>query len=189
VRAHLLRPLRMAHTDFLYTSAMGSDRATGSQPLFDRWTPLLPLTVKHWGAFEREVEDGHLWFNTLYTDYTPSTALIGCAPDVTRLLLAYLNGGELEGERILTPTSIETLTRADRIDGRVPTSKHVRQGLGWVVDCGERECLQHMGGGPGFGTAMRVYPRERLGIVVLTNDMTTDTAAILDLAAGLSWTD
>ena len=34
---------------------------------------------------------------------------------------------------------------------------------------------------------MRVYPRERLGLVVLTNDMTADTAAILDLAAGLRW--
>ena len=44
-----------------------------------------------------------------------------------------------------------------------------------------------MGGGPGFGTAMRVYPREGLGVVVLTNDMTTDTDAILDLAAEVKW--
>jgi CubicO group peptidase (beta-lactamase class C family) len=187
VREHVLRPLRMAHTDFIYTAAMGPDRAAGSHPLFNPWTPLLPLTVKHWGAFEREIDGAHLWFNTIYTDYTPSTGLIGCAPDVTRFLLAYLDGGELDGERILSGASIETMTRADRIGSRQAGSAHLRQGLGWVVDCGGRECLQHMGGGPGFGTAMRVYPRERLGVVVLTNDMTTDTATILDLAASLPW--
>jgi hypothetical protein len=34
---------------------------------------------------------------------------------------------------------------------------------------------------------MRIYPRERLGVVVLTNDATSDTATILDLAASLPW--
>lgn len=187
VRDHLLRPLRMTHTDFLYTSAMPADRAAGSHPLFDPLTPLLPLAVKHWSALYRETKGSHLWFDTVYTDYTPSTGLIGCAPDVARLLLAYLAEGELDGARILTAASVETMDHADRIRG---SGRHVglQQGLGWVVACGERECLQHMGGGPGFGSAMRVYPRERLGLVVLTNDTTTDTGAILDLAAGLRWT-
>jgi D-alanyl-D-alanine carboxypeptidase len=186
LRGHVLRPLRMTHTDFLYTPAMPDDRAAGSHPVFDRLTPLLPLTIKHWSAFFRERDGSHLWFDTIYTDYTPSTGLIGSAPDVTRLLRAYLNGGELDGARVLAASSVETMTHAARLPG---TGKRARlqQGLGWVVACGERECLQHMGGGPGFGTAMRVYPRERLGLVVLTNDMTADTAAILDLAASLPW--
>jgi D-alanyl-D-alanine carboxypeptidase len=186
VRSRILRPLRMTHTDFLYTPAMPGDRAAGSHPSLDVLTPLLPLLVRHWRAFYRESDGSHLWFDTIYTDYAPSTGLIGCAPDVTRLLLAYLNGGELDGERLLATTSIETMTRADWIRG-TGRRTHLQQGLGWVVACGDRECLQHMGGGPGFGTAMRVYPRERLGMVVLTNDMTTDTGGILDLAAGLRW--
>jgi CubicO group peptidase (beta-lactamase class C family) len=187
VRGQILRPLQMTHTDFLYTSAMPADRAAGSHPLLDPLTPLLPLAVKHWGALYRETDGRHLWFDTVYTDYTPSTGLIGCAPDVTRLLLAYLNDGRLEGARILSASSVETMSHADRIRG---SGRHagLEQGLGWVAGCGDRECLQHMGGGPGFGTAMRVYPRERLGLVVLTNDMTADTAAILDLAAGVRWT-
>jgi CubicO group peptidase (beta-lactamase class C family) len=187
IRAHILRPLQMTHTDYVYTDAMRPHVAAGSHPLLDAWTPLLPLLAKHWRSIEREVDEGHLWFNTFYTDYTPSTGLIGSAPDVTRLLLAYLNEGELEGQRILTPSSIATMTNADRIASRRSKDKHLRRALGWGVGCGDRECLQHLGGGPGFGTAMRIYPRERLGVVVLTNDVTSDTATILDLAASLPW--
>jgi len=187
VRQHVLAPLHMAHTDFLYTDALRLHAAAGSQPLINRWTPFLPLLVKDWGTFEREVKGGHLWFNTLYTDYTPSTGLIGDAADVARLMRAYLNGGELDGQRILTAASVETMTHADRTGSAVPAFPDQRQGLGWVVACGAEECLEHMGGGPGFGTAMRVYPREGLGVVVLTNDMTTDTDAILDLAAEVKW--
>jgi CubicO group peptidase (beta-lactamase class C family) len=187
VREHILAPLRMAHTDFVYTQALRPHAAAGSQPLLARWTPLLPLVVKDWGAFEREVDGGHIWFNTLYTDYTPSTGLIGDAPDVTRLMLAYLNDGEWEGQRILTAEGVSMMTHADRTSSAVAAFPDHRQGLGWVVACGCRECLEHQGGGPGFGTAFRVYPREGLGIVVLTNDMTTDTRAILRLAADLRW--
>jgi len=187
VREHILRPLRMERTDFVYTPALCPGEAAGSQPLLDRWTPLLPFVVKHWDAFEREVDGSHIWFNHLYTDYTPSSALIGSALDVTHLMLAYLNSGELDGQRILRPETVATMTSADRMGSAVAAFPDQRQGLGWVVACGTRECLQHMGGGPGFGTAMRVYPREKLGIVVLTNDMTTDTDAILRLAAGVQW--
>jgi CubicO group peptidase (beta-lactamase class C family) len=100
-------------------------------------------------------------------------------------MLAYLGGGELDGQRLLAPSSVATMNTADRIFS--PSRPGVQQGLGWVVGCGSRECLQHMGGGPGFGTAMRLYPRENLGLVVLTNDTTSNTGAILDLAASLEW--
>jgi D-alanyl-D-alanine carboxypeptidase len=187
VRRNILAPLHMTHTDFVYTDTMRAHAATGSQPLLDRWTPLLPLVVKHWDAFEREIDGGHVWFNTVYTDYTPSTGLIGDAQDVARLMLAYLNSGELDGQRILAAESVSMMSSADRMGSAVAAFPDHRQGLGWVVACGAAECLEHMGGGPGFGTAMRVYPRSGLGIVVLTNDMTTDTAAILRLAADVQW--
>ena len=34
---------------------------------------------------------------------------------------------------------------------------------------------------------MRLYPNERLGMVVIANDTTYDRDAILDLAAQLDW--
>jgi D-alanyl-D-alanine carboxypeptidase len=185
VREHILRPLRMEHSDFVYTDAMRPDVAAGSHPVLDAATPLLPLFVKHWWSFQREIDEGHIWFNAIYTDYTPSTGIIGTAPDTARFMLAYLGGGELDGQRLLAPSSVATMSTADRISS--PSRPGVQQGLGWVVGCGSRECLQHTGGGPGFGTAMRLYPRENLGLVVLTNDTTSNTGAILDLAASLEW--
>jgi CubicO group peptidase (beta-lactamase class C family) len=187
VRENVLRPLQMDHTDFVYTEAMRPHEAAGSQPVYHLMTPLLPFVVKHWSAFARETTAGHIWFNHIYTDYTPSTALVGSAPDATRLVLAYLNGGQLDGRRLLAAETVETMTRADRVGSRKPAWRHMQQGLGWVVACGDRECLQHAGGGPGFGAALRLYPRERLGIVLLSNDMTIDRDGILDAAAGIDW--
>jgi CubicO group peptidase (beta-lactamase class C family) len=64
----------------------------------------------------------------------------------------------------------------------------VQYGLGWhIVPEGARLRLQHRGGGPGFGSEMRLYPLEYLGMVVMANDTTYDRDAILDLAARLQW--
>jgi CubicO group peptidase (beta-lactamase class C family) len=61
-------------------------------------------------------------------------------------------------------------------------------GLGWhIVPEGQRLRIQHRGGGPGFGSEMRLYPDEGLGMVVIANDTTYDRDAILDLAAQLDW--
>jgi hypothetical protein len=49
------------------------------------------------------------------------------------------------------------------------------------------EFLAHGGGGPGFGCAMRIYPRRGLGVAVLANDTTYDSGVILDLVAQLEW--
>ena len=66
----------------------------------------------------------------------------------------------------------------------------MRYGLGWhIVPEGTRLRIQHRGGGPGFGSEMRLYPNEGLGMVVIANDTTYDRDAILDLAARLDWAD
>jgi hypothetical protein len=51
-----------------------------------------------------------------------------------------------------------------------------------------RLLIQHRDG-PGFGSEMRLYPNEELGMVVIANDTTYDRDAILDLAAQLDWAD
>jgi hypothetical protein len=61
-------------------------------------------------------------------------------------------------------------------------------GLGWhIVPEGERLRVQHRGGGPGFGSEMRLYPDEGLGMVAMANDTTYDRDTILDLVAQLDW--
>lgn len=62
------------------------------------------------------------------------------------------------------------------------------QGLGWDV-CGEGEnlCLQRTGGGPGFGSAIRLYPPRGLGIVLTANSTNIDRDPILDVVGSLEW--
>jgi CubicO group peptidase (beta-lactamase class C family) len=72
--------------------------------------------------------------------------------------------------------------------GEADTYPGMSYGLGWhIVPEGDQLRIQHRGGGPGFGSEMRLYPEEGLGMVVIGNDTTYDRDAILDLAARLNW--
>ena len=116
--------------------------------------------------------------------------------------MAFLNGGELDGARILSPESVAMMTLEEHIvDVQVgPSSIYegAKHGLGWwTCPDGERQRLMHTGGGPGFAAIMQLYPEERLGIVLLGNEFAYGAAlpiggtvprdAIAHLAASLDW--
>jgi CubicO group peptidase (beta-lactamase class C family) len=121
----------------------------------------------------------------------PSSGLIGSAPDVARLLLAYLNGGELEGVRILSAQSVALMSGDSQVLGEGPNMAaypNGRHGLGWyVIPEGARLRLQHDGGGPGFATTMRLYPTEGLGIALLANGTGLDRDGIASRLAEIDW--
>jgi CubicO group peptidase (beta-lactamase class C family) len=109
------------------------------------------------------------WFNRIYIDPTPSSGLIGTAPDVGRLMIAYLNKGTLNGISILKPQTISMMTNAQPQNG---------PGLGWPKrHNGENFYLEHQGGGPGFATIMQLYPDKNLGPYWPTA-LTSITAAV-----------
>lgn len=186
VRERILAPLGMTHTDFVYTNAMVPHEAAGSHPLFDKLTPLVPFVA---GSYVREVSGDHMWFKRVYTDQTPPSGLIGSAADAARLVAAYLNGGVLDGQRILSVKSVRMMTTQAHIPGKSGTALSSRQrGIGWgIYKEGKRVFLQHEGGGLGFSTIIRLYPAENLGLVLFTNDMTCGSEGIMDLAASLKW--
>jgi CubicO group peptidase (beta-lactamase class C family) len=102
---------------------------------------------------------------------------------------AYLGGGELDGQHILSRESIEMMTREGYSKGKVddPQSSR-RQGIGWQIASENGKLrISHEGGGLGFHSIMQLYPDENLGFVLFTNDVTCDGRAILNLAAALSW--
>jgi CubicO group peptidase (beta-lactamase class C family) len=69
------------------------------------------------------------------------------------------------------------LTDTSPIDGR---------GLGWAIGEAEGErYLEHMGGGAGFATTMRIYPASNIGIAILTNGTELDRTGLADLLHGL----
>ena len=191
LRAHLLRPLGMRQTDFVYSEAMLPHAAVASHPWLSLESAALPFLVKNWGSYVRETTKGRMWLNRFYANSAPPTGLIGPATDAVRFMTAILGGGELEGQRILSPESVHTMIHDSHVTGRggeADTYPGMRYGLGWhIVPEGQRLRIQHRGGGPGFGSEMRLYPDEGLGMVVIANDTTYDRDAILDLAARLDW--
>jgi len=178
IAQHILEPLGMSNTGFVYSPEMAKHEAAGTLPVVHFYTPLLP-TLLDPGVLIRERQGKLLWLDRVYIDATPSTGLIGSAPDVARLMMAYLNRGILGGNLILSPESVSTLRETKPIDGH---------GLGWWIgeSNGERY-LEHMGGGPGFATTMRLYPDLGLGIVILANGTDLDRSGLADLLARIDW--
>lgn len=190
VLENILAPLEMNQTNFVYTSEMEPVAAAGSHPLV-RWeTPLLPFLFDDWRAFIRETVDQRLWFNRFYADSNPPTGLIGPTDDLAAFLLAFLNAGKYEGERILTEHTVSQMSTESIVrvmdTGQTDTNF---QGMGWEVekDGDSLKYLAHGGGGPGFGCAMRIYPNRDLAMAVLANDTTYDRGVILDLLEQLEW--
>lgn len=191
IREHLLRPLAMGCTDFVAVEAGCAEAAVASHPWASLDSLALPLLVREWGSYVRETSGGRMWLKPFYANSAPPTGLIGPASDAGRFMAAILNHGTLDGQRVLTAESV----RAMIYDSHVPTRRGwaerypgLRYGLGWhIVPEGDRLRIQHTGGGPGFGSEMRLYPDEGLGMVVMANDTTYDRDAILDLVAQLEW--
>lgn len=178
ITAHILKPLGMSHTSFVYSTEMSEHEAAGSLPVVHFYTPLLPFLLDT-NALVRERQRNILWFQRLYIDVTPSTGLVGPAPDVARLMTAYLNNGVIDGTAILSPESVSELTSTAGIDGH---------GLGWFVgDLNGKRYLEHAGGGPGFATEMMLIPESKLGIAILANGTDLDRTRLSNLLSGIHW--
>jgi D-alanyl-D-alanine carboxypeptidase len=189
IRQHILQPLQMNRTDFIYTESMDTDVAVGMHPLLDIQSAFLPFFYgNRMSGLIREVKDGNLWFYRVLVDSTPPTGLIGPAQDLARFEAAIMNGGELDGTRILSEESIRIMTYDNYLSATNQLMGQGTQGLGWKI-CGELEnlCLEHSGGGPGFGNAVRLLPNQKLGFVLTANSTLVDQKGIMDLAMSMDW--
>jgi CubicO group peptidase (beta-lactamase class C family) len=185
VRQSILEPLEMKHTDFVYTKEMEPFEAGGAHPVFSLYTPVIPFIC--WSVV-REISGNQIWFKRVYNDQTPPSGLIGSAMDIARLAIAYLNNGEIEGRRIFSEQLIHTMTYESHINRDKSDPKaYCEQGIGWQVYNRDRLILQHEGGGFGFRTLLRLYPEEKLGFILFTNDATYEGWRIIDLVATLNW--
>lgn len=194
---HFFKPLGMNDTNWTYTKSMIANEATGAAPSFDIQALLLPLVLEKDKIEDlvREESDGILWFNHIYTDQKGPTGPIGSATNAARFVMAFLNGGELDGQRILSEESVAQITykghvqfgdTSDAADFQKYDESY--QGIGWVyaVD-GNDYFLSHSGGGPGFSANMRLYPERGIGLVVLANGTYLPREEIFDLVASLNW--
>ena len=168
---HILQPLQMTQTDFVYTTEMSQHEAVGSHPLIHFFTPLLPFFVEMDTLVQKRV-GAYYWFNRIYIDATPSTGLIGSATDAAKLVSVLSDG---------TP-----LLSADSVALMRPNGEE--RPLGWAEFGGNgRSWVQHRGGGPGFASIMRLYADEALGIVIIANGTNLDSNNLVELIAAMDW--
>lgn len=120
-----------------------------------------------------EVHDGNAWYG--FRGLASNAGLFGTAPDLVRYGQMWLNGGELDGTRILPEGLVsEAIREQTGLD-----APNDRRGLGWLMaprpgeDAGNhsgRGLSQRAFGHTGFtGTSLWMDPERDLVIVLLTN--------------------
>ena len=185
VRSNILAPLDMRSTDFSLREDMLQDVAVGSHPLFDFTTTMMPfgwsymIGDTHWGR-------GLIWLNRFYAHANPPSGLFGPADEAAQILRAMMNGGEVDGRRLLQPETVDLMLSAET---PADAGAGERRVLGWLKQEGPRDRVyfSHSGGGVAYYTQIRFYPAERLGIVVFTNNTKGHAEAIADMLAGMDW--
>ncbi len=108
-------------------------------------------------------------------------AIISSVHDMSQWLRLHMHHGTFEGKRIFseeqswtmwTPHNMYALSPSAR--KQVPHRNFSGYGLGWgLYDYRSRFVATHSGGYDGMFSRMAVVPSEKLGIVILTNSMTS----------------
>jgi CubicO group peptidase (beta-lactamase class C family) len=162
----VLRPLGATSTGFDFEPAGAGNDSEGTHPRRDPALPFLRLLIPRW-ALDGTAGRWRL-FNPFFLNGSAYGGLVGPVGDAALLAAAHLGGGTLGGERrILSADSAERMQRI------VTTGKRFDFGLGWFRPHRDslrgRTQIEHLGGGGGYGTVMRLYPERGLGVVAMAN--------------------
>lgn len=153
VRQSLLQPLGMSRTDFSLAELAGdADAATGYE--LDNQQKLVV------DPFESAEQ------------MAPTGALNSSARDMVRWMRMMLGGGEFEGKRILQRSDVDAMMQPNMPIGPsiFPEFGYRHYGMGFFVGSYRgHEFAQHGGNMPGAAAAITFFPKEKIGVVVLTN--------------------
>ncbi|MFB3903091.1 MAG: serine hydrolase domain-containing protein [Acidobacteriota bacterium] len=157
IRTRITEPLKMVDTHFYLPKEK-----------VNRFTPVYGLKN---GRIELvEPADNNLYVNGPRMSYSGGAGLLATAEDYARFLQMLLNGGELEGARILSPKTVRLMTV-----NHVGTLFSDRLGFGlgfWVIEdlgrAGEPGSAGAFGWGGAYHTSYWVDPAERLVAVFMT---------------------
>jgi CubicO group peptidase (beta-lactamase class C family) len=163
LRSRILEPLAMRDTHFYVPPAKKNRLATvyGAGP---------------GGALRRAPDSGGMQGQGLYADgprrsFSGGAGLVSTANDYARFLQMLLNGGTLDGKRILSRKTVELMT-VSHLEGK-PFRAGESFGLGFSVleDVGARGSLGTVGEygwGGAYHSTYWVDPKEHLVVVYLT---------------------
>jgi CubicO group peptidase (beta-lactamase class C family) len=186
VQEHILAPLGMENTDFAYSNpAMIANAAAPAFPAAGVENAITTLDQARGlgdGAdFIREVDDRFAWMNR-FNVMAANGGLIGPATQAIRFAQMHLNGGELDGVRILSPEAVALMQEMQSST----TGDPLGYGVAWrVYDGAEHAYVEHDGGGTGLWAKMRLYPEEGLAIVLMSNASGWNRDRVADAAANV----
>lgn len=113
-----------------------------------------------------------------------AASLFSSTEDLSRWVRMLLNNGVIEGDTILNAAILEdmmTSRRVKSINGllRMAGSQFNTYALGWnMYDHNGKKVVEHGGGMPGYISKVCVVPQENLGIVILTNTLSSAPSAL-----------
>ena len=151
MRELLFEPLGMARTTLRPTVAMTYPLAQGH----DVVDTAGPVVVRPFA------DDARYW---------PNGSVFTSASEFARFVIAFLNGGQLAGRQALASSVISDLAqpRASIPGGAAQDQGRAAYGL-VVRDYRGVQVLQHGGNRLGFGSVVRMAPRHRVAVIILTN--------------------
>ena len=170
LRERIFRPLKMNDTDFVVPDAKWSRLATVYSP--DGAGGIRPMRDPE--TFGNTVMSPIEYYKSPKTYFSGGAGLVSTAADYARFGHMLLNGGVLDGARLLSPKTIELMTVSHTGDlGALPVAGPGRGfGLGFfvVTDLATTQTLgsQGMFGWSGiYGTTFWVDPKERLVAIMM----------------------
>jgi hypothetical protein len=105
--------------------------------------------------------------------------------EALRFAQMHLNGGELDGVRILSSEAVAMMQEMQYSTSGDPLGF----GVSWFVhDEAEHPYIEHDGGGTGLWAKMRLYPQQGLAIVLMSNASGWDRNKVADAAANVVFT-
>jgi CubicO group peptidase (beta-lactamase class C family) len=111
---------------------------------------------------------------TVRAGLVPSGLVVSTAHDLGRYLQALLDGGELDGQRVLSEASVATLftPAVDATIGPWAQQPRAAYGMGWFVGAGPfgpTEVVFHPGATPDFGATAALVPSAGRALALLVN--------------------
>lgn len=169
MEVRLFRPLGMTRTTLRPTTAMTWPLAQGHEVTGDNAKVARPAADNASG-----------W---------PAGSIFSNTQDLSRFVIAFLNGGKVDGRQVLDPKVIELLSSPH---AAIPGGS---QSYGYGLTIGEYRgvhVVEHSGSRMGYGSEIRMAPAEHVAVIVQTNrtgatlPVTTGKALELYLALGPS---
>ncbi|HEX8396489.1 MAG TPA: serine hydrolase, partial [Pyrinomonadaceae bacterium] len=98
---------------------------------------------------------------------TPAGAINSSARDMANWLKFMLNGGAVNGKRLVSETAFAELTKPQM---KITPNGKVNYGLGWFLqEWNGMKVVQHGGNIDGFNALVAMVPEKKTGFVILTN--------------------